>query len=226
MICSRPTRFSVLRTLLAAAIALRSGSPARCAEPDREPQPAFTSAGRFVLTVLGPDGKALPKAPVEIRCNPAFGAAQVREGKFLRSEPDATAVQPDVVVVESNANGRVAIELPVDVRRVEYGVEVPGLAPRWAFWNPAVVPLGQFTLQLPPAWSVGGIVVDGDGKPVEGARICPVRTEFDGRETLETRFGRHCRTDANGIWRQTSVPATQREIKVEIDSPRFGAVGS
>jgi Carboxypeptidase regulatory-like domain len=176
------------------------------------------------LTVLGPDGKALPKAPVEIRCNPAFGAAQVREGKFLRSEPDATAVQPDAVIVESNASGRVAIELAVDVRRVEYGVEVPGLAPRWAFWNPAVVPLGQFTLQLPPAWSVGGIVVDGEGKPVEGARICPVRTEFNGRETLETRFGRHCRTDANGIWRQTSVPATQREIKVEIDSPRFAAV--
>jgi hypothetical protein len=41
-------------------------------------------ARTFNLTVLDPNGKALPRVPVEIRCEAAIDAARVREGKFLR----------------------------------------------------------------------------------------------------------------------------------------------
>ena len=164
--------------------------------------------------MLRPDGKALPRAPVEIRSEAAIDAAQVREGKFLRSEPET-------VIVEANASGRVAIELPWEVGRLEYGVERPGFAPRWKLWNGAITPLSPFTLQLAPAWSVGGVVVDSQGKPIEGARIRPIRADFNRFETVDTRFGQHCRTDAEGKWHYASVPTSQSEFKVEVDHPLF-----
>jgi hypothetical protein len=216
---SSQDRFSLITMLLSAAVALRTvpnaAEVARADENRKETHSSLVQSRLFELTVLGPDGKkVLPAVQVEFRSEPAITAQQVREGKFLRSEPDA-------VFVESNSSGRVSIELPLEIGRLEYGVETPGFAPRWKFWNPAVTPLSRFTLQLAPAWSFGGIVVDRQGKPVEGARICPIRTDFNGLETLETRFGQHCRTDAQGKWRYDSVPASQSEFKAEIDHPQF-----
>ena len=142
---------------------------------------------------------------MEIRSEAAIDAAQVREGKFLRSEPET-------VIVEANASGRVAIELPWEVGRLEYGVERPGFAPV-QLWNGAITPLSPFTLQLAPAWSVGGVVVDSQGKPIEGARIRPIRADFNRFETVDTRFGQHCRTDAEGKWHYASVPTSQTNSK-------------
>jgi hypothetical protein len=200
--------------LLAAGVAWRAAPLARCADAGNGTQAAHAASRPFALTVQGPDGRALARVAVQIRCEPAIDAAQVREGKFLRSEPGA-------VFVESNASGRVAIALPWEVGRLEYGVEMPGFAPRWKIWSPAVTPLTPFTLQLAPAWSVGGVVVDSRGKPIEGARIRLIKADFNRFETVETRFGQNCRTDAEGKWHYDSVPASPSEFKVEIDHPQF-----
>jgi hypothetical protein len=207
-------RFSVLMILLAVGVALQAGSRTRCADAEKGTQAAHKDSRLFVLTVLAPDGKALPRAPVEIRGEAAIDAAQVREGKFLRSETET-------VIVEANASGRVAVDLPLEAGRIEYGVEMPGFAPRWRLWNGAIAPLSPFTLQLAPAGSVAGIVVDGQGQPIEGAWVRPLRADFNRFETVETRFGQHCRTDTAGKWHYDSVPTSQGEFKVEVDHPQL-----
>src|SRR5579871_895261 len=147
MTSNRPTRFSVLTMLLAAGIAFRLEPLAHSADPGQQPQAAITASQRFVLTVLAPDGKVLPNVPVEIRCDPAVAAVQVREGKFLRTEADA-------VLVEASASGRVVLELPADIQSFECLVEAPGFAARLLHWSPSVSALEPLTLHLTPAWSV------------------------------------------------------------------------
>ena len=80
------------------------------------------AAGTFELTVKDPDGKLLPRAPVEIYGDPPISAAQVRQGKFLRTEAGA-------VLVEAGADGRVVLDVPVELWYIQCGVELPGFAP-------------------------------------------------------------------------------------------------
>lgn len=212
------SRSSVIALLFSAAVALGTvpgAKQAARADDNGKNQHASLAVSRILkVTVLRPGGKVLPRVPVEIRCEPAISTAQVREGKFLRSEADA-------VFVESSADGRVAVELPEDVESCQFGVELPGFAPCWKYWSTEYIPLSPFTLQLAPAWSVGGIVVDTQGKPLEGARIRPVWIQFGGTEWLGNRLGQRCRTNAQGNWRYDSVPASQEEFRVQIDHPQF-----
>jgi hypothetical protein len=86
MILVRPQRFSVLTILLAAGVALRAAPLARSADPGKEKQAAYPASRPFALTVLGPDGKCVPKIEVEIRSTPRLATAQIREGEFARSD--------------------------------------------------------------------------------------------------------------------------------------------
>jgi uncharacterized GH25 family protein len=169
---------------------------------------------RFELTVVGPDGKPVPSLPIAFQMNPPLNV-------WFEDAPDGGAPS---VVVKTNAAGRAAIELPADVKRLAYLIETPGFAHLRALRD------AERTLEriptteqatLAPAWSVGGVVVDGQGKPIEGARVYPLMTDPSGWERREFRFGQHCRTDAQGKWRYDCVPISQSEFKVEVDHPQF-----
>ena len=120
--------------LLAAGALLRAAPLARCADAEKGTQAAHPASRPFVLTVQGPEGKVLPRVPVQIRCEPAIDAEQIREGKFLRGEAGA-------VFVESNASGRVAIELAPGVRQLDCCIEMPGFAPQAVRWKAVFSPL-------------------------------------------------------------------------------------
>jgi protocatechuate 3,4-dioxygenase beta subunit len=172
------------------------------------------SARHFELTVVAPDGKPVPSIPVEFRLNPKLnGSFEERPGGNASS-----------VVVRTNAQGQAAIELSSDLKPFVYGIETPGFAHFRALRDGAHtlkrLPTTE-TATLAPAWSVGGIVVDGHGKPVEGARIYPLMIDITDAEEREFRFGQHCRSDSQGKWRYDCVPVSQSEFKVEIDHPQF-----
>jgi uncharacterized GH25 family protein len=193
-----------------------------CAYRRGDAAPVETPADRrlptFDLRVVGSNGNGLPGIEIEVRTTPKLKAEQVREGIFDRRSRYGC-------FVKANTVGRVLLELPANTKRFEIFVESPGYAPYWASWDrerqSEQVPT-EFTATLDAAWSVGSLVVDEAGKPVEGVRIGP-SIEFkkppgDQRQlAVGTRLG----TNARGIWTFDSVPESQNEVFVEINHPNF-----
>jgi Zn-dependent protease with chaperone function len=175
----------------------------------------------FELLAVGPDGKPVPETLVEIRTDPAPTAELVREGKFVKRDSYNASLA-------TNAHGRLAIKLPRAPTYFDVYITTPGYGPYWAGWSSEthVQPIpSRFTAELEPAWSVGGIVVDAEGKPVEGVQIGP-SIEFKKRpgDTRQMQSGSRLKTGAAGKWRFDSVPVSMGEVFVEINHPGFRPV--
>ncbi len=168
----------------------------------------------FELTVVGPGGKPVPGAAVELRGDPPTTRDRVRKGRFVRQGPFGTTVLAD-------ASGRVAIEFPRAPTRLEAFIEIPGYGPYWAGWSSEThdetIP-DRFTAELETAWSVGGIVVDAEGHPIAGAEVHP-GIEFKKRpgDGRQLGSGRTARTDDDGRWHIDTVPASMAEVSVSIN---------
>ncbi len=172
----------------------------------------------FELRVVGPGGKAIPNARVEVRTDPLPTADQVRTGTFLRRAKYGS-------VLSTDAAGRLVIDLPRPPQRFNVDITTPGYGPYWASWSSEshqqpIPP--RFTAELEAGWSVGGILVNPEGKPVEGARVAPW-IEFKKRpgDLQQLGVGTNIKTDAAGKWRFDSVPASMGEVQVSVDHPRF-----
>ena len=152
---------------------------------------------------------------------PAPTAEQIRHGKFLRQGSYGAFLMAD-------GDGRLVIDLP-QVPQVPKSLDVdittPGYGPYWASWSSEnhdeVIP-STFTAELEAGWSVGGIIVDPDGKPVEGVTVTP-SIEFKKRpgDLRQLGIGARAKTDAAGKWRFDSVPVSMAEVYVGIDHPGF-----
>src|SRR5262249_19779467 len=83
----------------------------------------------------------------------------------------------------------------------------------------------QFTAELDAAWSVGGVIVDADGKPIESVKIRP-SIAFKKRpgDSGTLYSGTMLTTDAAGKWHFDSVPVSMNEVYVEINHARFQPV--
>jgi uncharacterized GH25 family protein len=175
-------------------------------------------AREFELRVVGPGGRPVPGAEVELGPDLVSTAKQVRQGTLVRQRLHRT-------IVATDAEGRLVIELPHEPDRFNLYITIPGYGPYWAGWRSdsykEPVPT-RFTAELEPAWSLGGIVVDGDGKAVEGAIVWP-SIEFKRRpgETQQPYTGTRLKTDARGEWHFDSVPASMTEVHVAIDHPKY-----
>ena len=182
--------------------------------------PATNQSG-FELLVVGPDGKPIAEAYVYVRTNPAPTAEQIRHGKFVRKGPNSTFLMAD-------GDGRLVIDLPQVPKSLDVDITTPGFGPYWASWSSEnhdeVIP-STFTAMLEAGWSVGGIVVDPEGKPVEGVTVNP-SIEFKKRpgDLRQLGVGARVKTDAAGKWRFDSVPGSMSEVYVGIDHPRFKSV--
>lgn len=201
-----------------------AGEPARPGRP--EPKAAagegLARDGKdFELRVAGPGGEPISGALVEFRTSPVPTAGQIRRGKFIRKGPYGALATTD-------AEGLILVEFPTTPTSFNVSITTPGYGPYWASWSSEAQgqPLPpRFTAELEPGWSVGGIVVDAGGKPVEGVKIHP-NLEFKKRpgDHRQMAIGARIRTDHAGKWRFDSVPASMGEVSVEIDHPDFGPV--
>jgi uncharacterized GH25 family protein len=169
----------------------------------------------FELRVVGPDGKPVPGATVEIRSD----SSSIRRGKLVRS----TAYG---IIATADAEGVLGVGLPAKSARF-FGlfITIPGYGPYWASWSSdnheEPIPR-RFTAELEAGWSVGGIVVDPEGKPIRGAKIHP-SIEFKKKpgDHQQLAIGDTLVTDANGKWRFDSVPVSLGSVSLSIDHPDF-----
>jgi beta-lactamase regulating signal transducer with metallopeptidase domain len=172
----------------------------------------------FELSVVGPDGKPIPETLVEIRTNRVLTTEQVRRGKYVKRAAYGTLVATDT-------QGQLVVALPPAPDHFNIKITIPGFGPYWAAWSSEnhkqpIPP--RFTAELEPAWSVGGVIVDDTGKPVEGATVTP-SIEFKKRpgDTQQLGIGVRLKTDAAGKWRFDSVPASKAALYMGINHPNF-----
>ncbi len=175
----------------------------------------------FDLRIVGPDGRPVPAALVELRANPILTAKQIRQGKYVKESSYGTLVQTD-------DQGRLLITFPKAPASFSVDMTIPRYGPYWAAWSSEShaepVP-ASFTAELEAAWSVGGIIVDDAGKPVEGVTVAP-SIEFKKRpgDAQQLAIGTRLKTDAAGKWRFDSVPVAMAELYVGINHPNFKPV--
>jgi beta-lactamase regulating signal transducer with metallopeptidase domain/protocatechuate 3,4-dioxygenase beta subunit len=229
---SSPGPWSLAALILLAIVALPrvrgavEPAPAVAQEPAKEkaiaPVPkAAESLMEFELTVVGPGGKPIPEALVEIWGRPAGPADPILRGAFVRKARLTT-------VAKADADGKLTVLLPTPLERFNLSIAIPGFGPYWASWrtedHDPPIP-ARFTAELDRAWSVGGIIVDPEGKPVEGVKVEPW-IEFKKRpgDHGQMYSGASATTDAAGRWRYDSVPDSLGEVYVAIDHPDFGPV--
>ncbi len=172
----------------------------------------------FELTVVGLDGKALSGISVECRGRPQLTKEQITTGDFVRRTNYGSMVKTD-------AKGHVALKLPLKMDSLDFFIESPGYGPYWAGWESRefAEPIPPtLTAELDPAWSIGGIVVDEAGRPVQGATLRP-RIEFKKRpgNTKQLSSGREVKSNAEGKWQFDCVPDSMRDVQFEIHHPQF-----
>jgi uncharacterized GH25 family protein len=176
------------------------------------------AASNFDIKVVGPDGKPVPNVKVELFGDLPIGAEQVLRGMFVGRAGSGVTVQAD-------DEGRLALKPQADWKRLVVYIEAPGCARYWASWAPYLrsesIP-ANLTVKLEPGWSVGGTIVDGNGKPIAGATILPpVEFAYIGPEALQWLRDKRIRSDAEGKWRFDSVPLSSDPLTVEINHPNF-----
>ena len=180
---------------------------------------ADRSAKTFALTVVGPDGKVVPEAMIDVHGKPRIGAERIREGQFDRRGAYG-------IFVKADAKGRLVLELPANLKQFGFSIVTAGFGPYWAAWDfeTRSEPLpAAFTAELDAAWSLGGVVVDEQGKPVPRARVTlnvPMKKRPGDFGPLYSGGGIP-RTDASGTWHYDSVPVSINEVSVEIHQPEF-----
>jgi hypothetical protein len=176
------------------------------------------SQRRFELHVIGLDGKPVPSANVELRTRPILTAEQIERGTFVKSGPDG-------VFTTTDAEGQLVARIEPKPESLGVLIITPGFGPyaaRWSAEANSQPPPEQFTADLESGWSIGGVVIDGDGKPVEGAEVSP-RIEFKmgGDIQRQLRASHPIHTDGMGKWRCDWAPASMQTILCAIYHPSF-----
>lgn len=172
----------------------------------------------FTLTVVGPDKKPLPGITVTCRANPRLKPEDFLIGKITRQTEFVRFVKLD-------EHGRLQLRLPKNPMSLDIDIEAPGFGPYWAEWNsrnhPESIP-AEFVAELDPAWSVGGVVVDDDGKPIEGVAACPSMEmkKRPGDSEQMAWFG-EAKTNAKGEWHYDSIPVSKKDVPVQFEHPKF-----
>ncbi len=196
----------------------QSANPSQPAAAVAIDKSSGTDGQEFALNVVGPGGEPVQEARVKLRTDPVLTAHQLLKGKFVSQESDRAIVMTD-------SDGRLVVKLPRPPGSFHVYVITPGYGPFVAGWSSEnhveSIP-SHLTVQLEPAWSVGGIIVDAAGKPVEGATIAPsVLCKKPPGDVRQSFIGARVKTDNAGRWRFDSAPVAMSELSVVVDHPEF-----
>ena len=154
------------------------------------------------------------------------------QGKRLPGVTLAVRLDRDKSELQSDKNGQVTIDTKA-YQRLQRGwfvfvASAPNRITTERRWlqlpeKPVAVP-ERFTILLGPGITIGGIVRDEQGKPVEGAKIVPTyNTRGDTNETLQ--FPRALwdgvLSDAHGRWKAEGYSSTYASIQLSVTHPDF-----
>ncbi|HEX3450316.1 MAG TPA: carboxypeptidase regulatory-like domain-containing protein [Isosphaeraceae bacterium] len=177
-----------------------------------------TEGQEFALDVVGPTGKPIPAAQVELQTDLALTVEQVINGQFVKQESSG-------ILAATNTDGRLVVRLPRTPSHFNVKIISPGYGPFWAGWSSEnhieSIP-SRLVAQLEPGYSVGGIIIDAAGEPVEGATIVPrVESKKPPGDLRQFIVGTRVTTNAAGRWRFDSVPLSMTELPVIVKHPLF-----
>jgi beta-lactamase regulating signal transducer with metallopeptidase domain/uncharacterized GH25 family protein len=209
---------SIAALILFAAVAVPHLRAAR-----EGPAPTPTNVGQeFELLIMRPDGKPIPDGRVELSDRttcPVPTSKSVVTGKLIR-------VEPLIATLASDSEGRLRVKLEPVPANFNIDIRIPGYAPWTASWpslpgHDEPIP-ARLTAQLEPAWSIGGVIVDSDGKPIEGVNVHHT-IWFKTLSGDNWRVGRSgtMKTDAAGRWHYDSVPLAMEKVGVTFDHPSY-----
>ncbi|MGL6227194.1 MAG: carboxypeptidase regulatory-like domain-containing protein [Thermoguttaceae bacterium] len=143
----------------------------------------------FTIQLLDPSNQPIPNGKIKVFVNP-------KPKNWLKSNFD----------VYTNEQGEYTVRFaePTEIREFVWSVRARGYAPYWANWeNTTTDQLPErFTLTLEKARTIGGKVVDVDGKPLSGVNV---QGSCDWNHRIREKkqaFGNgiYCETDEKGIW--------------------------
>lgn len=225
-----PLRFSrggVVAILFATVLVLGAvpmwRTSANSAEPESKQAASDRKEGReFNLQVVSPDGNPVPNAEVEIRLSPAPKPEHVLRGEFVKAGRSASAK------LKADQEGRLVITIPPKPKSFTVHIEHAGYAPYWAQWDtynqPEEIPT-KHVAELDAGWAVGGVVVDEDGKPVEGVEVgvSSIRFKMRPGDLQELHVGTELKTAADGTWSYGCVPASMDSASFTFNHPKFMA---
>jgi hypothetical protein len=131
--------------------------------------------------------------------------------------------------VTTGADGLAMISLPpVLPKYLSAHVRKDGFVPKLITWNldqPSFSLPSDFTLKMEKAQSIGGVVRNDDGQPVEGAKVVLIirGSSMGGvaQEVFNDIWERRVATDKDGKWHFDESPAVLRSLKVTLEHPDY-----
>lgn len=190
---------------------------------DKPPVGAMVEGQPFELIVLGPDEKPVSRATVEIRGGKRLYAEQIQTGLVMKTGNYG----PDTfwTTVLTDANGRLAFQMPKDMSLLGVWIEQPGYGPYLAWfgsrYHPSMIP-SRHVVVLESGWSLGGVLVDPQGRPIQGAKV-NVAGKCRGPDgaVLDMMSLKEQTSDSKGQWRYDSISASTDDVVVWINHPEF-----
>ncbi|MBI2826735.1 MAG: carboxypeptidase regulatory-like domain-containing protein [Planctomycetia bacterium] len=168
------------------------------------------------ILVLGPDEKPMPGAKIHA----AIWARDPAKGNR-----DYTC----------DADGRIEVELPRQVRILRLWVNVPAHVGLFAQWWPDQQPADgaipeEYTFRLTKGKRIGGTIKNEDGEPIEGAKVEVVLSHPAGAEARNRPYPNSWLatdadariTDASGHWSLDNAPdAADLDFRVRLTHPDY-----
>lgn len=156
----------------------------------------------ITVTVVDPEGKPLADIDVDIRLDGAE------------------------YPLPTNAEGMISFNISKsDKTRLILTVKQAGYASIRAAWNAGETVPEEFTILLQKATTVGGIIHDEAGKPIEGVKIEGLISGSGimqgGGKLYPYMSGDLAVTDAEGRWRYEAAPAKRVEIALDFFHPDY-----
>ncbi len=119
--------------------------------------------------------------------------------------------------------------------RIDYGPQPPtylsvrasgkGLVPVQVVWRvtgPAVQIPAEYALAMDPGTSIGGIIQDEEGRPIEGGMVYLLVPSDSAGDLVRVSIHEHpVKTDAQGRWRCDIMPARLDDIWIRLAHPDY-----
>jgi protocatechuate 3,4-dioxygenase beta subunit len=188
------------------------------ANPKAAGAPAPAAPALFDLRIVGPDDKPIADASVNVRSGPSLDKKCVKEGTFVAQTRFG-------IYIRSGADGRVIFERPSRLDYLWVTIRKPGYANYGDSWGGTARPMpATVTARLQAAWTIGGIVVDSNRKPVANARFTLMISFMGGAGGILSQSQESVWTNAQGMWKYESVPNSTSEVIAQISHPNFQAL--
>jgi len=181
------------------------------AAPPTSAEQGEAEPGKFTLSVVDKEtGKPAPNAEIQVSLS---GKGISNEQKKQQLTTDAggscTVVFPDP---------------PPDYAR--FRIKAAGYVPVYASWyngenarEPDPIP-ESFVLPLEKGTSIGGVIKNEDGEPVEGVKVYLLLASQEGRIRYDTR-DYFSTTDAQGKWRSDILPKKIDDLWMNLKHPDY-----